>query len=95
MLPFDNLSRNKMRDIAQVSNELELSIHNVRAAEVIMQNGLSLVHEVNLRDVVELYMGAVLCCQTFLTSSQQDTEQPHCQTHLREECLTSPASKLS
>lgn len=43
-----------MRDIAQLSNELELSIHDVRAADVIMQNGLSLVHEVNMRDVVEL-----------------------------------------
>jgi len=43
------------RDAVQLSNELELGVHGVTAAEVIARkNDLMLLHEVNSRDVVEL-----------------------------------------
>ncbi|MBI4016430.1 MAG: hypothetical protein HY363_01930 [Candidatus Aenigmarchaeota archaeon] len=45
------------RDVVQISNELELSVHNVLAADVICagkKRNLSLLPEVNPRDVVEL-----------------------------------------
>jgi len=44
-----------MRDIPQISNEFEFGVSNTTAAEVIAKKeDLSLLHEVNPRDVVEL-----------------------------------------
>lgn len=42
------------RDVGEMSNELEFSLHNTEASSVIKRNTLPLSHEVNPRDLIEL-----------------------------------------